>query len=541
LNDVSKSTARLAALLLLAGTGCSSTDSSSPAATASAGGAAGASAGAGGSTAGSSSGGTGGVAGAGAGGAAGTGGSSVGGGGTGAGGDPTTATYNTLPIPVALTGTTFDLSLAKSQKALQPGAATATYGYNGADFWGPTLVFNKGDVVKLNVANQLTEDTTTHWHGLHIPAVMDGGPHQIIPAGTTWSPSFTVMNKAATYWYHPHLHTKTAAQLTYGAGGFIIIRDPEEAALALPRTYGVDDIPVVFSSRRFLSGNQFDTTAVYGDYVVANGALRPKVTLPSQVVRLRILNAEIERAYNLGFSDGRTFHVIGTDGGLVDAPIPVTKLKLYVGERVEILVDLSKDASGSAVDLQAFNGGFPLGFPGGEPGTTGMFGSLLNDKTFDLLHIEVGDKTAGAITAIPTKLVSNVLWTDADATSSRTLHVTDKGPGTPFTFDNVAFDANVINQMVTLGSTEKWTITNDMVFDHSFHIHDVQFAIVSRSDGPVADYEKGWKDTLRIPRSGSVSFVARFDDFASATNPYMYHCHMSDHEDTGLMGQFLVQ
>jgi bilirubin oxidase len=454
---------------------------------------------------------------------------------------PTAGAYNDIPIPEALTGTTFDLALGKSTKALKAGAATATYGYNGASFWGPTLILNQGDVVQMNVSNNLGEDTTTHWHGLHLPAVMDGGPHQIIGAGTTWSPSFTVKNKAATYWYHPHLHHTTQAQLTYGAGGFIIVRDPEEAALALPRTYGVDDIPLVLTSRRFAANNQFDLAAVYGDAMLVNGTMSPQTTLPAQVVRLRILNAETERAYNLGFKDGRTFHVIGTDGGLVNAPIPVTKVKLYVGERVEILVDLSGDAVGSSLDLQSFNGGFPLGFPGGEPGTSGTFGSLLNNKTFDVLHINVGAAKPGAVKTVPATLANNTYWTDADVTSSRTVKITDKGPGTPFTFDNLGFDANVINQNVALNAVEKWTITNGPTFDHSFHIHDVQFKIVSRTDGPVADYESGWKDTLRVPRNQSVSFIAKFDDFASGTNPFMYHCHMTDHEDAGLMGQFLVQ
>ena len=449
--------------------------------------------------------------------------------------------YTTIPVPEALTGTTFNLTLDKATKALKDGAATATYGYNGSKFWGPTLILNQGDVVQMHVTNNLGEETTTHWHGLHLPASMDGGPHQLIAAGATWSPSFTVKNKAATYWYHPHLHMKTQEQLGYGAGGFIIVRDPEEAALGLPRTYGVDDIPLVLTSRKFKSDNQFDVTAVYGDFLLTNGVLRGQATLPAQVVRLRILNAETERAYNLGFKDGRKYRLIGTDGGLVSAPVELTRMKLYPGERAEILVDLSGEAAGATLELQSFNGGLAFGFPGGEPQSTGEFGSLLNNTTFDVLHIVVGAATANGVKTVPASLATNTFWTDADVTNSRTLHITDNGPGTPFKFDGASFDANVINQTVALGAVEKWTITNDRIFDHSFHIHDVQFKIVSRSDGPVADYEQGWKDTLRLPLGGSVSFIARFDDYASATDPFMYHCHMANHEDGGLMGQFLVQ
>lgn len=450
-------------------------------------------------------------------------------------------TYNPLWIPEVLTGTTFDLVLDESSKSLREGAATATYGYNGDSFWGPTLVMNKGDLVQMNVTNHLSEETTTHWHGFHIPAIMDGGPHQVISAGSTWAPSFEIKNDAATYWYHPHLHMKTMEQLAMGAGGLIIVRDPEEAALDLPRTYGVDDVPLVLTSRRFQADNQIDVGAVYGDHMLTNGTMNAEASLPAQLVRLRILNAEIGRAYNLGFSDGRTFHLIATDGGLVNAPVPLTKLTMFVGERAEILVDLSGDAVGSSLDLQAFNGGQPYGFPGGEDATSGKFGSLLNNTTFDVLHIHVAAATADAVTAIPGTLANNTYWTDADVTNSRTITITESGPGAPSLFDGAAYDMDVINQYVNLSTTEKWTIVNSQVFGHSFHIHDVQFKIVSRSSGVVADHEQGWKDVVAVPRGESVSFIARFDDFASNSHPYMYHCHFANHEDEGMMGQFLVQ
>lgn len=453
----------------------------------------------------------------------------------------TAVDYNPLWIPPTLSGTTFNLTLSRTTKQILPGAATATYGYNGNDFWGPTLIMNKGDRVQMNVTNHLLEDTTTHWHGFHIPAETDGGPHQMIPAGTTWSPAFEVKNNAATYWYHPHLHEKTQEQLNYGAGGLIIIKDPVEAALPLPRNYGVDDIPLVLTSRTFLTTNAIVTNKIYGDNMLTNGTLNASVSLPAQFVRFRILNAEIERAYNLGFSDNRTFYVITTDGGLVNAPVPVTRLIMLPGERYEILLNLTADAVGSSIDMQSFNGGFALGFPGGEPAQTGPFGSLLNNKTFNVLRINVVSKTTtGAITTLPATLANNTYWTASDASKNRTVAITDKGPGTPFTFDNAGYNMATINQTVALDTVEKWTITNGPTFGHSFHIHDIQFKIVSRSSGPIPAYEQGWKDTIYVQRNESVTFVTKFDDFASSTNPFMYHCHMSNHEDEGLMGQFLV-
>lgn len=449
--------------------------------------------------------------------------------------------YNDLWIPPTITGTTFNLTLAKSTKQMRTGAVTPTYSYNNTSFWGPTLIMNKGDFVKMNVTNNLPEATTTHWHGFHIPAIMDGGPHQMIEAGTTWTPSFEIKNNAGTYWYHPHLHEKTKEQLTYGAGGLIIIKDPVESALALPRTYGEDDIPLILTSRSYSATNDFDLSRrAYGDYQLTNGTLSAQVSLPKQYVRLRILNAEIERGYDLGFSDNRTFYVITNDGGLLDAPIPVTRVKIMVGERVEILINLGSDAVGSSVDLNAYNAGHAFGFPGGEPNTTGDFGSLLNNRDFSVLHINVKAATAKGITALPAKLTTNTYWTNADVTNSRTILITGGQGGSAFTFDNNTYGHTKINQTVKLNAVEKWTITNNNVFSHSVHIHDIQFKIISRSSGAVAPYESGWKDTVYVPVGESVSVIAKYDDFASETNAFMYHCHFLNHEDGGMMGQFLV-
>lgn len=453
----------------------------------------------------------------------------------------TSSTYNDLWIPPTITGKTFDLTLAKSSKQLRTGAKTATYGYNGTEFWGPTLIMNKGDFVQMNVTNNLSETTTTHWHGFHIPAIMDGGPHQMIEPNTTWKPSFEIKNNAGTYWYHPHLHEKTFQQLTYGAGGLIIIKDPIESALALPRTYGTDDIPLVLTSRRYNSDNSFTTTEhAYGDYAMSNGTHNAQISLPKQFVRFRILNAETERAYNLGFSDNRSFYVITNDGGLLDAPVEVTRVKLAVGERAEILVDLSKDAVSTSLDMKAYNANQEFGFGGSEPQTNGQFGSLLNNKDFTVLHINVKAATVNAITSLPAKLTTNIYWKESDATSTRTIRITGGQAGSAFTFDNNTYGFTTINQTVKLNAVEKWTIVNNNIFGHSFHIHDIQFKIVSRSSGAIANYESGWKDTFYIRTGETVSVVAKYDDFASSTNPFMYHCHFPNHEDAGLMGQFLV-
>ena len=252
------------------------------------------------------------------------------------------AQYTKLHIPDTLSGTHFNLVLKDTFKQLKTGQTTITAGIN-SNFWGPTIFINKGDTVHMNILNKLNDSTTIHWHGFHLPAVMDGGPHQVIPPNTVWRPYWKVKNDAATYWYHPHLHEMTQEHLTKGLGGLIIVRDAVESALPLPRTYGIDDIPVVLTSRRYTTSNQFVTKQCsYGDYLLTNGTPNAEFTIPKQVVRLRILNGEMERGFNLGFSDNRTFYVISSGGGLFDKPIAVTRLPIYVGERYEILVDCSK-------------------------------------------------------------------------------------------------------------------------------------------------------------------------------------------------------
>jgi len=366
------------------------------------------------------------------------------------------AQYNTMSMPEALYGTTFNLNIHEATKQLVTGNQTITGALNNETFWGPTLFINKGEEVHMNVTNNLNESTTVHWHGMHLPAVMDGGPHQIIPSGTLWQPYWTVMNQASTLWYHPHLHESTQAQMTKGVGGFIIVNDPQESALALPRTYGVDDIVLALTSRSYnATTNTFVTppasNRVYGDYMLTNGTPKAQYTLPKQYVRLRILNAEIERGYNLGFSDNRTFYIIANDGGLLNAPVAITgttRVKLMVGERVEILVNLGNDAIGSSVDLKAYNSGLALGFPGGEPNTSGQFGSLLNNTDFSVLHINVGATTTATtpITAVPTTLATNTYWTATDATVNRAIAVTGGQGPTPFSLDNHPFVLNYIDE-----------------------------------------------------------------------------------------------
>ena len=459
--------------------------------------------------------------------------------------------YNNLWIPDTLSGTAFNLNIKDTfAQIVNTGNQTITGGINGK-IWGPTLFFNKGDVVHMNVKNGLNDSTTIHWHGMHLPAVMDGGPHQIIPPGTVWQPYWEVKNNAATYWYHPHLHEMTMEQITKGIGGLIIVRDEIESKLALPRTYGVDDIPLVLTDRDFNTSNQF-VAVPYGDTMMVNGTLRPQYNIPAQVIRFRILNAAIERSYNLGFSDNRTFQIITSDGGLLNAPVPVTRYLLHAGERVEILVNCGADI-GKSLDLKAYNSTLGNFVAGGEAFVNGPFGNALGKKDFNIVHFNIVTQNNNSITTIPTVLTNNVLLKEADAMITRKLTISDSsgvtkpvilGPNA-FIINHKLFDINYNEYNVPLNNTEIWEITSSSIFGHPFHIHDVEFNILSVNGVAPAAAQAGWKDVVFVPgRTGTtpavVKFIAKFDDFADSLHPFMFHCHISLHEDEGMMGQFVV-
>lgn len=453
---------------------------------------------------------------------------------------------NPLWIPDTLAGTTFNLTMAPGHEHFVADVLTMTAGFNaditGHGFWGPTLIFRKGDTVRMNVTNNLGEETTVHWHGMHLPAIMDGGPHQVIKNGETWKPYWEVKNHAATYWYHPHLHHMAQQQLLMGLGGMIIVRDEAEEALPLPRTYGVDDIPLALSDRAFDAGKQI-IDQPYGDSAQVNGVLRAEWTAPAQVVRFRVLNSATERSYNLGFSDNRKFFVIASDGGLLSKPVEVDRLLLSSGERVEILVDMSND-QGKNFYLKAFNSVLTQQIPGGDVIPMPPFRNALARKDFNLLHINVGPRTERPVLSIPTNLVTVEPHQASLATTTRRVTISDTMipgiPGATFLLNHRLFNIDYVDYRVPLDNTEIWEIVNSGNFGHPFHIHDVEFNILTRNGVAPPAYEQGWKDVVLVKSRETVRFIARFSNFADAEHPYMFHCHIALHEDEGMMGQFVV-
>ncbi len=459
---------------------------------------------------------------------------------------------NLLQIPDTLSGPNINLTLQQGTVNFFAGAATQTFGVNG-NLLGPTLILTKNQQVTINVNNQLPDTTTIHWHGMHVAPQHDGGPHITIAPNTIWSPSFTVLDAAATHWYHPHLHMHTNEHVQKGIAGLIIVRDSVERALALPRTYGVDDIPLVIQTKAFTAGNQIIIKSASDTTLLVNGTRNAYKPVPAQMVRFRLLNGSSERVYNIGFTNNRTFYQIGTDGGLLAAPVALTRVRLAPGERAEIVVDLA-GLQGQTLALRNFGSELPNAIYGATQPGMGMGQSIpgytqnpLNGGNYDILSLNVIAPTANAITSLPSSLTTHTPWSENQAQITRTLTFSPQtmgGPNMimgPFLINMMPFDMMMINYHIPFNNIEIWELRNQTPISHPFHIHNVQFYILDINGAAPPANLQGKKDVVLVPAgNGVVRFITKFEDHFNDTVPYMYHCHMLTHEDEGMMGQFLV-
>lgn len=444
-----------------------------------------------------------------------------------------------VPIPPTLSGSTIDLTVQNGATEIYPGFTTNTIGYNGS-FLGPTIVLDAGQQVTLNVHNQLGDTTTVHWHGLNVSPANDGSPHVMIMTDETWSPSFPVLDKAATYWYHPHLHGKTMDQVLLGAAGFIIVRDAEEAALDLPRTYGVDDVPLVFQFKTFDADKQIMLEDEMDNAFLVNGVVDGVLNSPAQVVRYRLLNGSSHRFFNFGFANNKEFKQIASDAGLLDVSIPMTRLILAPGERAEILVDLGGE-QGNTLTLKSFGTGLPQGFPGGTMMMGGMEGPLDNTD-FTVLTINVTAPTADPVTTVPTALTTNEVLLQNGATSRQIGFTAQPMMSmTNFFINNKKFDMEVVEFTTEQGRVEVWNITNQTMMAHPFHIHGNHFYVLQVNGATPPPNMRGRKDVVTVPpMNGSVRLITKYENYGDPVLPYMFHCHILSHEDGGMMGQFIV-
>ena len=420
----------------------------------------------------------------------------------------------------------FTLTAESGESELRPGESTETWGFNGS-YLGPTLRATRGEEVRVDFRNELDEATTVHWHGMHLPAESDGGPHQMIEAGGSWSPTWEIDQPATTLWYHPHPHGDTEEHVYRGLAGMFIVDDDEEAELELPREYGVDDIPVIVQDKRFADDGSLveddrERLGILGDTLLVNGTYGPHLDVSSERVRLRLLNGSTARTYDFGFSDGRDFALIATDGGLLERPAELDRIQLSPGERAEIVVTME---SSERVVLRSYP-------PDLDPGsdTSRKDGG---EDTFDVLQLRAAAELDPS-PAVPTELAEISELDPGEAAETREFELRSHR------INGEEMDMERIDTVVTKDTTEIWEVENGHGQPHTFHVHDVQFQVLDVDGEPPPPELSGWKDTIQLPPGVPVRLIMRFEDYADPDSPYMYHCHLLRHEDEGMMAQFVV-
>ncbi|MET8077438.1 multicopper oxidase domain-containing protein [Streptomyces sp. NPDC005303] len=442
------------------------------------------------------------------------------------------ATDGTLTIPELLEGTTSDgtttytLTAQTGTAEVLSGVTSTTAGYNQS-FLGPTLKWTKGDTVLLDITNSLTEDTTVHFHGAHVPPKMDGGPQNAFAAGTTWSPTFTVLDEAKTLWYHPHALGTTAEQATHGLAGMIIVEDDSDTSAALPGDYGVDDIPLIFQCLAVDSTGaiKYDQSGYLSSGlsfpVLVNGENVDDTTLSFAATktrnRFRALNASPSDIITLQRSDGGTLTQIATDQGFLAEAAEVTTIRLVAGARAEFVMDVTED-----VTLQVVI-------------TTGWIRG--GSGTYDFLTVTAG----GTDTPddLPSTLNTIERYDTSDFTA-RTITLSNTGATMKINGSAGLTMAGMTMISTTLGAKEIWTITNASQLEHSFHLHDVPYQLVSVNGEEPTGVGLGWYDTYEVVGGGKIVIAMEFTDFADDTYMYMLHCHLLQHEDEGMMASLMV-
>lgn len=462
-----------------------------------------------------------------------------------------------------------------------PGPSTRVWKYDGVvlkgdsavlqtipnSYLGPIIRARRGMKLRIHLNNALPEATIVHWHGLHVPAEMDGHPRYAIPKGKSFTYDLEIRNRAGTYWFHPHPHQRTGFQAYAGLAGLFLVSDEEEAAANLPG--GEFDVPLVIQDRAFNTANELvyltnpmgQMQGVLGDRIFVNGHPDYQLGVATHAYRLRVLNGSDSRVYKLAWDDGTPLVVIASDGGLLEKPVQRNYVSLGPGERVELWADFSVRRVGTELKLKslAFSGaeaGMMGGMMGGGMG--GMMGgaaSMPNGAEFNILRVRV-DREVRDNTPMPQHLSVIPRYRLDDAVNRqdpREIGIAMQGMmnwtlnGRVFEMDGVAD-----NEVVKLNTLEVWDFVNQATgmsaMVHPMHIHGVQFQILERKIAPQFDavwqsvragyVDDGWKDTVLLWPGERARLLMRFEDY---TGLFMYHCHNLEHEDLGLMRNYRIQ
>lgn len=428
-----------------------------------------------------------------------------------------------LPIPVLLADENEDENIAdyriiakQGQSNFYKDVLTPTLGYNGS-FLGPVIKVRRGELVNMHVQNDLSDTTSVHWHGLEVGGLSDGGPHQVILPGEVWQPSFVIDQPASTLWFHPHVIGSTATQVYYGLAGLLLIEDEFSDSLNIPKDYGVNDIPLIIQDRSFRRDGSFDYSlnmmdGVVGDTILVNGAITPTLTVNQVNMRFRILNGANASNFNLELSNRDDFYQIASDGGFLEKPVKRDRLFISPGERAEIIVDFSVYKEGDVIVLRSGNR--------------------------RIMSFVVGKKIEDT-TEIPETLVKVEPLDVSKVTAIKTIEL--DGMGHMVSLNGRQFDMDRIDDNVQQGAIEIWEITTLRTMmggmGHPFHIHGTQFQVLSRNGKEPSEGEKGFKDTVFVGAGETVRIIVQFKH----KGIFMYHCHILEHEEAGMMGQLEVE
>lgn len=487
-------------------------------------------------------------------------------------------------IEIALTAQTADVPILA-------GAQTHVFKYTGKllkgpqtalkelpGYLGPILNFEQGQKVRIFFHNQLTEPCVTHWHGMHVPQIMDGHPMYAIYQGEQYVYEFEVKNPAGTNWYHSHTHELTATQVYQGLAGLITITDEAERKLDLPS--GEYDIPLVIQDRSFTHGNQLRymlnmhqrMRGFLGDTILVNGQSNHAIPVKTRAYRLRILNGSNSRIYKLGWSDGTPVTAIGTDGALLEKPETLPYVMLGPAERIELWADFSGRKPGSELTLQSLpyqgsaahmGGGMGRGMHGGRGGMGMMEGAASQSGKHTIARFTINEQVSDS-PKLPDTLIPMHRLTAKDASDPNiVVPITIGMRHMAFNLNGRAFEMqNYMEQeKIPVNTVQRIRISHDnrgmgggrgggmgmmMALPHPIHIHGQQFQILSRKQNNVdSAYDtvkdgflsSGWKDTVLVMPGEEVEIVKPFKDY---TGLFLYHCHNLEHEDMGMMRNFFV-
>jgi blue copper oxidase len=440
--------------------------------------------------------------------------------------------------------------------------------HQGRTLLNPVLRVRTGAQLRIKFWNALEETSIIHWHGFKVDSNNDGHPHYAVPGGATYDYHFTVANRAGTYWYHPHPHHLTGKQVYLGLAGLFIVEDDDEAALqkALDLQLGESDIPLVLQDRRFDDSGQLvfaptpdeKSQGHLGKEVLVNLTPRPHFHAGTRIYRFRVLNGSNARMFRLAFRSGERlleYHVIGTDGGLLERPYPVKEAFLAPSERLDILLDLRDARPGDSVTLASLSfdpmhhedGAAASGSAGGEHAHHGVHGEspyTPDGAEIELMRIHVRRKTVYH-RAIPKSL--SRLERAASVQAKPRIITLDRSKGV-WRINGASYDMKATPIVVKRGSIEVWEVRNATAsMPHPMHIHGFQFRVLSREGSPeqqqrlsvtdsgLATTDLGWKDTVLSWPGETVRIVTNFSHSFPGDQVYMVHCHNLEHEDGGMM------